>query len=92
MPLFLDIHSFDTDLFKLKDIYKIHKIDLMAAMKYEAEITKAYINYESKKVFCVFKANSKEEAAKIHNQTMLADHIIKVEPIMLDMFLGGGGG
>ena len=45
MPLFLDIHNFDTDLPPLKDIYEIHKIDLMEAMKYEAEIPKAYINY-----------------------------------------------
>ena len=91
MPLFLDIHNFDTDLPPLKDIYEIHKIDLLEAMKYEAEIPKYYINYESKKAFCVIEANSKEEATKIHNQTMLADNIIEVEPVMLDMFLGGGG-
>jgi len=91
MPLFLDIHNFDTDLPPLKEIYEVHKIDLMEAMKYEAEIPKAYINYESKKAFCVIKANSREEAIKVHNKTMLADNIIEVEPIMLDMFLGGGG-
>ena len=91
MPLFLDIHSFDTDLPPLKDIYEIHKIDLMEAMKYEAEIPKYYINYQSKKAFCVIDANSREEAIKVHNQTMLADNIIQVEPVMLDMFLGGGG-
>ena len=91
MPLFLDIHNFDTDLPPLKDIYEVHKIDLMEAMKYEAEIPKYYINYQSKKAFCVIDANSREEAIKVHNQTMLADNIIQVEPVMLDMFLGGGG-
>ena len=91
MPLFLDIHNFDTDLPPLKDIYEVHKIDLMEAMKYEAEIPKYYINYQSKKAFCVIEANSREEAIKVHNQTMLADNIIQVEPVMLDMFLGGGG-
>ena len=91
MPLFLDIHNFDTDLPPLKDIYEFHKIDLLEAMKYEAEIPKYYINYESKKAFCVIEASSKEEATNIHNQTMLADNIIEVEPVMLDMFLGGGG-
>ena len=91
MPLFLDIHNFDTDLPPLKDIYEVHKIDLMEAMRYEAEIPKYYINYQSKKAFCVIDANSREEAIKVHNQTMLADNIIQVEPVMLDMFLGGGG-
>ena len=41
--------------------------------------------------FFVIEANSREESIKVHNQTMLADNIIEVEPIMLDMFLGGGG-
>ncbi|MGY8763836.1 MAG: adenylate/guanylate cyclase domain-containing protein [Fidelibacterota bacterium] len=90
MPLFLDIHNLVDDLPPMKDIFEMHKVDLIEASKINADVPKYYINYESNIAFCVIEANSKEDAEKVHNKTLAPDKIIEVDPMMLDMFLGAG--
>jgi predicted transport protein len=58
MPLFLDIHNLVDDLPPIKDIFEMHKVDLIEASKINADVPKYYINYESNIAFCVIEAKS----------------------------------
>lgn len=92
MPLFMDIHTVDSDSFTVEDVVKAHMKDLAIQDDYGVKQLKYWVNVEAKTLFCLMVGPTKEACHEVHKQSHgnTACNIIEVSDDEFNLFLGNG--
>ncbi len=80
MPLFIDVHD-QVEGLTAEAARKAHAADVKTQDKYDVKYLRYWFDEDSKKVFCLVHAPSKEAAIAVHREAhgLLADNIIEVK-------------
>jgi class 3 adenylate cyclase len=86
----MDIHEIP-DGMTAADVAKAHAQDMAVQDKYGVHYHKYWVNEKEGKVFCLCHAPDAESADQVHKEAhgLRAGKIIKVEPDVAELFLGG---
>ncbi len=89
MPLYMDIHTVDSDDFTVEDVVKAHMEDLAVQEKYGVLQIKYWVDTNNKKIFCLMKGPSKEACNAVHVESHgnTACNIIEVSDDEYNLFL-----
>ena len=92
MPLYMDIHTVDSDDFSVEDVVKAHMQDLAIQDRYGVTQLKYWVNVEAKTLFCLMKGPNKEACNDVHKESHgnTACNIIEVTDDEFNLFLGEG--
>lgn len=92
MPLFMDIHTVDSDNFSVEDVVTAHMEDLSVQDHFGVKQVKYWVNVEDKTIFCLMKGPDKESCHAVHEQShgQTACNIIQVNDNQFDLFMGEG--
>jgi len=92
MPLYMDVHSVDSDSFSVEDVVKAHMEDLAIQEQFGVTQLKYWVNVEAKTLFCLMKGPSIEACVEVHKQSHgnTACNIIEVSDDEFNLFLGKG--
>jgi class 3 adenylate cyclase len=90
MPTYMDIHEIPGGV-TADDVAKAHAHDVAVEGKYKVHYHKYWVNESAGKIFCLCEAPNAEAAMQVHREAhgMVAEKIIRVEPEVADLFLGG---
>src|SRR5437763_1232078 len=90
MPTYMDIHEIPGGV-TAADVAKAHAKDMEVQGKYGVHYHKYWVNEKEGKVFCLCHAPDAESADQVHKEAhgLRAGKIIKVEPDVAELFLGG---
>lgn len=66
MPLFMDIHTVQSDSFTIEDVVKAHFKDLAVQEKFGVIQHKYWVNVESNMIFCLIEGPSKKACNEVH--------------------------
>ena len=90
MPTYMDIHEISGGV-TADDVAKAHAHDVAVEGKYKVHYHKYWVNESAGKIFCLCEAPNAEAAMQVHREAhgMVAEKIIRVEPEVADLFLGG---
>ena len=79
MRLYMDIHKNAKGISK-KALEEAHQKDLAVQEKHGVKFHKYWYNEDEEKVFCLFEAPNKEDAAAVHKEAHggVADEVIEV--------------
>src|ERR1700730_350848 len=90
MPTYMDIHEMPGGV-SAADVAKAHAADMEVQGKYGVHYHKYFVNEKEGKVFCLCHAPDAESADQVHKEAhgLRAGKIIKVEPDVAELFLGG---
>jgi len=93
MPLYMDIHTVDSDTFSVEDVVKAHMADLAVEERYNVTQHKYWVNVENKTIFCLMQGPDKESCNAVHKEShgLTACNIIEVSDDEYNLFLGIGG-
>ncbi len=82
MPLYIDLHTLDSDAYTEEDIYKAHLKDIAVQNKYGLVYKKFYLNLSQKTACCLIKGPSIEACVASHNEAhgIGACNVIEVSP------------
>ena len=92
MPLYMDIHTVDSDSFSVEDVVKAHMEDLAVQEKFGVTQLKYWVNEGSKTLFCLMKGPDSEACHKVHEESHgnTACNIIEVSDNEYNLFMGVG--
>ena len=92
MPLYMDIHTVDSDSLSVEDVVKAHMEDLAIQDKFGVTQLKYWVNEEAKTLFCLMKGPDKEACHQVHKQSHgnTACNIIEVSDNEYNLFMGVG--
>lgn len=92
MPLFMDIHTVDSDAFTVEDVVKAHMEDLAIQDKFGVKQLKYWVNVDAKTIFCLMEGPDKEACNEVHKQSHgnTACNIIEVSDDEYNLYLGIG--
>ena len=92
MPLYMDIHTVDSDNFTVEDVVKAHMQDLAIQEKFGVIQIKYWVNVEAKTLFCLMEGPSKEACNMVHKESHgnTACNIIEVFDDEFNLYLGEG--
>lgn len=92
MPLYMDIHTVDSDTFSVEDVVKAHMEDLAIQEKFGVTQLKYWVNEEAKTLFCLMKGPDKDACNLVHLQSHgnTACNIIEVSDNEYNLFMGIG--
>lgn len=92
MPLYMDIHNVDTEVFSIEEIAKAHWEDIAIQKKYGVIHRKYWVNIETKMIFCLMEGPDKESCHAVHQESHggTACNIIEVSDDEFNIFLGRG--
>lgn len=92
MPLYMDIHTVDSDTFSVEDVVKAHMEDLAIQEQFGVTQLKYWVNVEAKTLFCLMKGPDKEACNEVHRKSHgnTACNIIEVSDDEFNLFLGVG--
>ena len=92
MPLYMDIHTVDSNDFSVEDVVKAHMEDLAIQEKFGVIQMKYWVNVDAKTLFCLMEGPSKEACNKVHEESHgnTACNIIEVSDDEFNLFLGQG--
>lgn len=82
MPLYIDLHTIDSDAFTEEDIYKAHLKDVAVQNKYGLVYKKYYLNLSQKTACCLMEGPSIEACVASHSEAhgIGACNVIEVSP------------
>jgi len=66
MPLYMDIHTVDSDELSAEDVVKAHMEDLAIEDKFGVKQLKYWVNEQGKTIFCLMEGPSKEACNQVH--------------------------
>ncbi len=92
MPLYMDIHNVDTEVFSIEEIAKAHWEDISIQKKFGVIHRKYWVNLEAKMIFCLMEGPDKEACHTVHQESHggTACNIIEVSDDEFNIFLGKG--
>lgn len=92
MPLFMDIHTVDSDEFSAEDVVKAHMEDLAIQDQFNVKQLKYWVNEQSKTIFCLMEGPNKEACNQVHLKSHgnTACNIIEVSDNEYNLFMGQG--
>ncbi len=92
MPLYMDIHTVDSDDFTVEDVIKAHMRDLAVQERFGVIQRKYWVNETDKMVFCLMEGPNKEACHKTHEEShgMTACNIIEVSDDEYNLFMARG--
>jgi AraC-like DNA-binding protein len=92
MPLYMDIHTVDSDDFSVEDVVKAHMEDLAIQERFGVIQIKYWVNVEAKTLFCLMEGPNKEACNEVHRESHgnTACNIIEVSDDEYNLFLGEG--
>jgi AraC-like DNA-binding protein len=92
MPLYMDIHTVDSDTFTVEDVVKAHMEDLAIQERFGVIQIKYWVNVEDKTLFCLMEGPTKEACNEVHKESHgnTACNIIEVSDDEYNLFLGVG--
>ncbi len=92
MPLYMDIHTVDTDAFSVEDVVKAHMQDLAIQERFGVIQIKYWVNVEAKTLFCLMEGPNKDACNRVHKESHgnTACNIIEVFDDEFNLFLGEG--
>jgi len=92
MPLFMDIHTVDSDDFTVEDVVKAHMEDLAIQERFGVIQIKYWVNVETKTLFCLMEGPDKDACNMVHKESHgnTACNIIEVSDDEFNLFLGEG--
>lgn len=92
MPLYMDIHTVDSEAFSVEDVVKAHMEDLAIQERFGVMQLKYWVNVEAKTLFCLMKGPNKEACNQVHKESHgnTACNIIEVLDDEYNLFLGTG--
>lgn len=92
MPLYMDIHTVDTDEFSVEDVVKAHMEDLAIQDKFGVKQLKYWVNEQAKTIFCLMEGPNKDACHQVHLQSHgnTACNIIEVADNEYNLFMGHG--
>lgn len=92
MPLYMDIHTVDSDAFTVEDVVKAHMQDLAIQESFGVIQIKYWVNVEAKTLFCLMEGPNKEACNEVHKQSHgnTACNIIEVFDDEYNLYLGEG--
>ncbi|MCV9385935.1 nickel-binding protein [Reichenbachiella ulvae] len=92
MPLFMDIHTVDSDQFTAEDVVKAHMEDLAVQDRFDVKQLKYWVNEKAKTIFCLMEGPDKEACNQVHLQSHgnTACNIIEVSDDEYQLFMGQG--
>ncbi|MDT7828057.1 DUF4242 domain-containing protein [Pricia sp. S334] len=92
MPLYMDIHTVDSDDFTVEDVIKAHMEDLGVQERFGVIQRKYWVNEQDKMVFCLMEGPNKEACHKTHEVAhgMTACNIIEVSDDEYNLFMARG--
>src|SRR6202163_14143 len=90
MPSYMDIHEIPGGI-SAEEVAKAHAQDVKVQNKYGVSYHKYWVNEKEGRIFCLCHAPSAEAAAQVHREAhgQVAEKIIRVEPDVAELFLGG---
>jgi len=90
MPLYMDIHTVDSDSFTVEDVVKAHMEDLAIQEKFGVIQKKYWVNEEAKTLFCLMEGPNKEACNEVHKESHgnTACNIIEVSDDEFNLFMG----
>ena len=65
MPLYLDIHTVDSDSFSVEDVVKAHMEDLAIQEQFGVTQLKYWVNVEARTLFCLMKGPTIEACNEV---------------------------
>ncbi|MEN8250777.1 MAG: nickel-binding protein [Bacteroidota bacterium] len=92
MPLYMDIHTVDSDTFSVEDVVKAHMEDLAIQEQFDVIQLKYWVNVEAKTLFCLMEGPNREACNQVHKQSHgnTACNIIEVSDNEFNLFMGEG--
>ncbi len=92
MPLYMDIHTVESDTFSVEDVVKAHMADLAVEKRFNVTQHKYWVNVEKKTIFCLMEGPDKESCNTVHKEShgLTACNIIEVSDDEYNLFLGIG--
>jgi len=92
MPLYMDIHTVDSDDFSVEDVVKAHMEDLDIQEQFGVTQLKYWVNEPAKTLFCLMEGPNKEACHEVHVQSHgnTACNIIEVSDNEYNLFMGVG--
>ena len=92
MPLFMDIHTVDSEDFSAEDVVKAHMEDLSVQDRFGVRQIKYWVNVPARTLFCLMEGPDKKACNEVHVQShgQTACNIIEVNDDEFQLFLGGG--
>ncbi|MFK5959582.1 MAG: DUF4242 domain-containing protein [Lutibacter sp.] len=92
MPLYMDIHTVESDDFSVEDVVTAHMKDLAVQQKFGVIQIKYWVDTDNKKIFCLMEGPSKEACNKVHLESHgnTACNIIEVSDDEYNLFLNIG--
>lgn len=92
MPLFMDIHTVDSDDFSVEDVVKAHMKDLSVQEKFGVVQVKYWVDTDNKKIFCLMQGPDKAACNAVHLESHgnTACNIIEVSDDEYNLFLNNG--
>jgi len=92
MPLYMDIHTVDSDTFSVEDVVKAHMEDLAVQERFGVVQLKYWVNVDAKTLFCLMEGPDKEACHQVHKQSHgnTACNIIEVSDNEYNLFMGVG--
>ncbi|HZJ35051.1 MAG TPA: DUF4242 domain-containing protein, partial [Gillisia sp.] len=89
MPLYMDIHTVDSDNFTVEDVVKAHMEDVAVQERFGVIQIKYWVDTDNKKIFCLMKGPSKEACNAVHTESHgnTACNIIEVSDDEYNLFL-----
>jgi AraC-like DNA-binding protein len=92
MPLYMDIHTVDSDDFSVEDVVKAHMQDLAIQERFGVIQIKYWVNVDAKTLFCLMEGPNKEACNQVHKESHgnTACNIIEVSDDEFNLYLGEG--
>lgn len=92
MPLYMDIHTVDSDEFSAEDVVKAHMEDLAIQDQFGVKQLKYWVNEKTKTIFCLMDGPDKEACNQVHLRSHgnTACNIIEVSDNEYNLFMGQG--
>jgi len=92
MPLYMDIHTVDSETFSVEDVVKAHMEDLAIQERFGVIQLKYWVNVEAKTLFCLMEGPDREACNQVHIESHgnTACNIIEVSDDEYNLFLGIG--
>lgn len=92
MPLYMDIHTVDSDEFSAEDVVKAHMEDLAIQDKFGVKQLKYWVNEHAKTIFCLMEGPDRDACNQVHLQSHgnTACNIIEVADNEYNLFMGQG--
>ena len=92
MPLFMDIHTVDSEDFSAEDVVKAHMEDLAVQDKFGVKQLKYWVDEKAKTIFCLMEGPNRDACNQVHLQSHgnTACNIIEVADNEYNLFMGQG--